>query len=122
MSENKTPKTYMRDGIPEIDVDEVHKYVGQLNLIDVRRPEEFNNELGHIKGAQLITLGPELQTFMDSLKDKEQMIVFICRSGARSGNATLIAREMGFNQTYNMTGGMIRWNDFQLPVSREDGV
>lgn len=118
MPENQKLNTYVRDGIPEIDVDEVHKKSSILKLIDVRRPEEFNNELGHVAGSQLITLGPDLQDFIESIKDPNEIIVFICRSGNRSGTATLMAHECGLKEVYNMTGGMIRWNDFQLPVSR----
>lgn len=111
--------TYIRDGIPEIDVDEVHKHGKQLSLVDVRRPDEFNNELGHVAGSVLITLGPDLQNYIESIKDPQQVIIFICRSGNRSGTATLMARDLGLKQVYNMTGGMIRWNDFGLPVVRD---
>ncbi len=119
MAEQQTIKTYVRDGIPEIDVDEVQKQASSLQLIDVRRPDEFNNELGHIAGAKLVTLGPDLEDFIESVKNPNELIVFICRSGNRSGTATLMAREFGLKQVYNMTGGMIRWNDFQLPVARD---
>jgi rhodanese-related sulfurtransferase len=119
MSEKQSIKTYVRDGIPEIDVDEVQKTASLLRLIDVRRPDEFNNELGHIAGAMLVTLGPDLEEFIESVKDPNELVVFICRSGNRSGTATLMAREFGLKEVYNMTGGMIRWNDFQLPVTRD---
>lgn len=110
--------TFVRNGIPEIDVAEVQKHATNLKLIDVRRPDEFNGELGHIEGARLITLGPDLEEFLNTHTDKNETIIFICRSGARSGNATIVARELGFKSAFNMTGGMIRWNDFSLPVSR----
>lgn len=120
MISQPAPKTTVRNGIPEIEVMEVQQCAETLKLIDVRRSEEFNNELGHIKGSKLYTLGPDLEEFLQSHKNKDEYIVFICRSGARSGNATLYARELGFTNVFNMTGGMIRWNDFHLPVSRED--
>jgi 3-mercaptopyruvate sulfurtransferase SseA len=41
-------QTYIADGIPEIDVSEVQKHAGDMVLIDVRRADEFNGELGHI--------------------------------------------------------------------------
>lgn len=113
--------TTVRRGIPEIDVDEVRRHGINLKLIDVRQPDEFNAELGHIKGATLVTLGPPLQDFLNNHKDKKELIVFICRSGNRSGTATLMARDLGFNETYNMTGGMIRWNEYEYPVERQEG-
>jgi rhodanese-related sulfurtransferase len=118
MSEIPRIKTYIRDGIPEVDVDEVLRHAKHLRLIDVRREDEFNNELGHVAGSELITLGPELEDFISSAKSQNAVIVFICRSGNRSGTATLIAREQGLQHVYNMTGGMIRWNELQLPVER----
>lgn len=111
-------KTQIINGIPEIDVDEVFKNKDLINLIDVRRPDEFNNELGHVAHSKLITQGPDLDQYLQNVKDKDQLIVFICRSGNRSGIATLVARDLGLTQTFNMTGGMIRWNELQLPVER----
>jgi glyoxylase-like metal-dependent hydrolase (beta-lactamase superfamily II) len=34
------------DGIPEVTCEDVFKSLGKVRLIDCRRPEEFNNELG----------------------------------------------------------------------------
>jgi sulfur dioxygenase len=111
------------DGIPEITPEDVYRHIdkaekGEILLIDVRRPEEFNNELGHIKGAQLVTLGDELVTFLTKA-DKEKELVFICRSGARSGTATVESQKMGFKKTMNMIGGMIRWNETKLPIVKD---
>lgn len=117
-STSTTIKTYINEGIPEIDVDEVQRCGKDLQLIDVRRPEEFNNELGHIAGSKLIPLGPDLTNFINSIKNTNQVIVFICRSGNRSGTATMMARQFGLKEVYNMTGGMLRWNDLNLPVER----
>ncbi|MCK6594702.1 MAG: rhodanese-like domain-containing protein [Bacteriovoracaceae bacterium] len=45
-------------------------------------------------------------------------IVFICRSGARSGNATLEALKLGFKKPVNMTGGMLQWNEQKYSVTK----
>lgn len=119
MSEIKNLKTFMNHGIPEIDVDEVHEHAPSLTLIDVRRPEEYNNELGHVANAKLFTLGPSLEHFLHSVKNPEEYIVFICHSGGRSSNATAMARELGLKNTFNMTGGMLRWNSFNLPTIKD---
>lgn len=96
--------------IPEIDVESLNSQLGSQKylLVDVRRDEEFNGELGHIPGSKLVTLGPALIEFLEAT-DKNKNIVFICRSGARSGQATSIALQMGFINVANMTGGMIKW-------------
>ena len=106
--------SYVKDGIPTINPKDV---VGlkDVILIDVRMHEEYIGELGHIEGATLITLGPELDNYMKTAT-KEANIIFICRSGARSGRATAAALDLGFKNIYNMEGGMIEWNKMKLPT------
>ncbi len=103
------------NGFPEIDVKTAQENKAQFRLIDVRNPDEFIGELGHIEGAELITLGPQLQNFLESA-DKSQSILFVCRSGGRSGQATYVSHQMGFQKTINMIGGMLEWNRLQFPV------
>ena len=107
-----------QNGIPELEVQTVLENKDQFQLIDVRTPEEFNGELGHIEGAQLVTLGPDLMHFLENL-DKSQKVIFVCRSGGRSGQATMVSQQMGLLSTYNMIGGMIEWNRQQLPTTNE---
>ena len=109
-------------GIPEINCDEVfgklEQLIGHVKLIDVRRLEEFNAELGHIDGAELITLGPDLNEFLNR-ENKDQEIVFVCRSGGRSGSATFESVRLGFKKTMNMSGGMLAWNALKLPIIKD---
>ncbi|MGZ3782745.1 MAG: rhodanese-like domain-containing protein, partial [Pseudobdellovibrionaceae bacterium] len=105
------------DGIPEVTCEDVHNKSTQVRIIDVRRPDEYNNELGHIKGAQLVTLGEELSKFLES-GDRNQEIVFVCRSGGRSGTATAESLKLGYKNTMNMVGGMLRWNDLKQPTEK----
>lgn len=89
----------------------------QIQLLDVREPQEFSDALGHIPGAQLLPL-KELSARMGEL-DRERPVVAICRSGARSAQATVLLRKAGLKRVANLTGGMLRWRAEQLPV--EDG-
>lgn len=103
--------------VPEILVEDVRARQDRLLLVDVRRDDEFNNELGHVEGARLVTLGPELTRFLASAPRDREM-VFICRSGKRSETATLEARRAGFANVANMVGGMLLWNERNFPVVR----
>lgn len=114
----------MVDGVPEISCEVLQRALKEqeglltkVKLIDVRRPDEYIGEYGHIKGAKLLTQGIELDNYLKQ-EDKETEIVFICRSGGRSGTATRVAQQMGFKKTINMTGGMIRWT--QLGFEAEE--
>lgn len=101
--------------VPEINPKNVD--TENSRLVDVRTEEEFYGELGHVPGSKLVTLGEDLDKFLDS-NDKSEKIVFICRSGQRSGKATEMAMEKGFTDVTNMTGGMLLWNDLGLEIEK----
>ena len=61
-----------------------------------REPEEYNDELGHISNAQLVPLGELQQRVKDVPTDKP--IVTVCKSGRRSGQATVILKKQGIAQ------------------------
>lgn len=118
--DSRTLHPQIVDGVPEITVEDLFKHMNdvktkKIRLIDVRRPDEFNNELGHIDGSELVTLGPELTQFLQS-GDRSEEIIFICRSGGRSGTAALESIKLGYKFTINMAGGMLRWNEKKLPI------
>lgn len=94
----------------EITCEELHRKIDRVRIVDVRTPEEFVGELGHIQRAELVPMGPGLVEFLRTLS-KDEEVVFVCRSGARSGQTTLLSEEMGHFRTFNMTGGMLRWNE-----------
>lgn len=104
-------------GIQEISCQNLNSALQSesFELIDVRRPDEFTGELGHIEGSRLVTLGPDLETELQAL-DKETTYIFICRSGGRSATATSYAQELGFKSVYNMIGGMLEWNRLGFPI------
>lgn len=108
--------SYIKDGIPTVNPKDVQN-LKDVTLIDVRMSEEYDGELGHIEGTQLITLGHDLEVFLKTANNKLP-IVFICRSGGRSGKATANAISLGFENVYNMEGGMLAWNSLALPLAK----
>ena len=97
--------------IPEIHPNDVKKKEQEgYTLIDVRNPDEYDGELGHIEGTKLITLGDDLTSWLKE-QSIDSKIIFICRSGGRSGKATEEAINMGIKDSINMTGGMLLWNE-----------
>lgn len=110
--------TGLIDGIPTITSENLLPKLGHVNVIDVRGADEFNNELGHIPSAMLSPLGPELDIKLDNeMKDKE--VVFVCRSGKRSAEATRVAISKGFEKVYSLDGGMVRWNELRFPIEKD---
>jgi len=108
--------SFMKDGIPTVTPKDVMN-LKDVSLIDVRMPDEYIGELGHIERALLTTLGPELENFLKTANKKEP-IIFVCRSGARSGKATASAIALGFENVFNMEGGMLAWNSLAFPISK----
>src|SRR5258706_8758868 len=107
------PLTYTFAGIWEVQPHWLEEHVREVQVVDVREPEEFNGPLGHIEGAVLIPLG-KLSGGMELQKNKP--IVTVCRSGARSAQATLVLAKAGYEKVANLSGGMLRWRAQRFPV------
>jgi rhodanese-related sulfurtransferase len=77
-------------------------------ILDVRTEDEFNE--GIIPGAINIDIYKG-QGFIYSIEelDKSKNYYVYCRSGGRSGQACSIMRELGFENAYNLLGGIMNW-------------
>lgn len=87
-------------------------------LLDVRQPSEY--EQGHIPGARLIPLA-ELQFNLNKVQPDRKTIVY-CRSGNRSRSGVGILNGAGFENVYNMEGGMLAYNGLVAAGPPEAGV
>ena len=85
-------------------------------IIDVREPDEFTGELGHVPGAELVPLS----TLEDRARtwSTNQPLVVVCRSGARSARAAIALIGLGFADVSNLAGGTIAHVVAGLPVER----
>ena len=94
--------------VPEISVQELKAKMdnGGINVLDVREPYEY--EIVNI-GAPLIPLN-ELPQRYEEL-DRDQPLAIHCRSGARSANAVKLLQERGFENVYNVEGGILAWSE-----------
>lgn len=91
-----------------------HALLGTARFIDVRRSHEYN--AGHVEGAVWITLR-ELPGRLDEL-EQDKTVVVTCQIGQRSGIATELLREHGYD-AHNLEGGLEAWvaDGFQLASS-----
>jgi glyoxylase-like metal-dependent hydrolase (beta-lactamase superfamily II)/rhodanese-related sulfurtransferase len=88
-------------------------------LVDVREPDEYRGELGHVPGSLLIPLRELPERAPAELNThREREIVAICRVGVRSTTAAAILTGLGFERVWNLRGGMLEWNEANLPVDR----
>lgn len=86
-------------------------------VLDVRGPDEFLGELGHISGARNITLGdvPRRLGEIEALKTKP--VVLVCKTQMRSAKAAVILQEAGFHDVAVLRGGMLEWTRHGRPVA-----
>lgn len=111
------PLTYTFSGIWEVRPDWLEEHLQEVQIIDVRETDEFNGVLGHIPGARLVPLNSIVSRTSEF--SKEQPLVTVCRSGARSAQASVLLRKAGFVKVANLAGGMQRWREQRFSV--EDG-
>jgi rhodanese-related sulfurtransferase len=103
-------------GWREVEVRDAAGALGEVRAIDVREAGEYTGSLGHVAGAELVPLGSLMQSAASW--DREAPLLLICRSGSRSAHAARALGQVGFRTVYNLTGGMMAWNDAGLPTER----
>lgn len=115
------PKVADVAAVPEITAEDLATLLGAKAppvILDVREPEEFVGELGHIQGAYLVPLdalerrAPRLSGYAD------RGVVVVCRAGARSATGGAMLARAGFRGVRSLLGGMLAWRAAGLPVQR----
>lgn len=80
-------------------------------LLDVRRPEEWDDELGHLEGAVQIP-DDEVSARLDELPaDRDTPILVYCRSGRRSSRVAWELFLAGYKTVLNLDGGLLAYRD-----------
>lgn len=92
--------------ITAIELKQLIDSKADFQLIDVREPHEV--EIATI-GGELIPMGD----VMDSLDkiNKSKKVVIYCRTGNRSGSVIAALSNEGFNNLYNLKGGILAYAD-----------
>ena len=103
-------------GAEEVDSTGAVQLINHENaiVIDVREANEFST--GHIADAKHIPVGQLDNNLKPLEKYKEKAILVNCRSGARSAKACSILRKNGFTKVYNLKGGILAWQQANLPT------
>ena len=86
-------------------------------VVDVRPVADFSQ--GHIINAVNVPMNG-LQNQLGQLKKhQDRPVIVSCRSGAQSSQACRQLRSAGFTEVYNLKGGMLAWQNANLPVTRK---
>ena len=105
---------------------------GNAGLIDVRTLQELQ-QTGHVPNAAHIewlsgvdrSVNTQFVSELEALSDKNEVLLFLCRSGVRSISAAQAATRAGFNHAYNVTEGFegngnprLGWLNRKLPSTQ----
>lgn len=85
-----------------------------LELIDVRDPQELHE--GSIPGSQLVPF-MEIARGQSTLP-KDRPLLLICAVGGRSYMVGQYFSRKGYQEIYNLEGGVAAWKRAGLPVER----
>jgi sulfur-carrier protein adenylyltransferase/sulfurtransferase len=95
--------------VPEVTVEDLKRKLDNgepVSVLDVREPHEY--EVANI-GARLIPLG-ELPERLIELDPDENLAVH-CKTGGRSARAVKLLKDSGFQNVYNVKGGITAWSE-----------
>lgn len=120
----KIKKKIVADGIEDEDFDvtdngkhinaiEFNKLTDQNNTILIDMRNHYEHEVGHFKGA----IKPDVETFRESLpivenileNHKDKNVIMYCTGGIRCEKATAYFKHRGFENLYQVDGGIIEY-------------
>jgi sulfur dioxygenase len=90
--------------IREISPEELGARQAAGRIIDVRERAEFDGELGHLAGAELVPLA--MLKVAAERWNRGEPIYLVCQTGARSARAAAQLLELGFDNLATVRGGM----------------
>lgn len=106
-----------RDGATQVTPAQAVMLMNRQNavLVDVRDANEFAAErietAKNIPAAELASRVKEIEKF------KSRPVILACASGSRSGRSVAVLRKAGFEQVFNLGGGLKAWKDAGQPIS-----
>jgi len=101
--------------IQEIEVTELAKLKEKnsaVRVIDIRQPAELNS--GIIPGAEALPMHT-IPLRLSELK-RDETLIMVCRSGARSAQACMFLQQQGYENVFNLRGGMMAWAGSNLEI------
>ena len=112
----------------DIELDELSTRLGQVPVVDVRRPDEFDGSngsdcdprQGHVPGAVNLDVQDLLRLPQAQLRERLGLaegaeVVVYCHSGSRSELAAQTLRSLGYDAR-NYWGSWHEWSRTELPI------
>lgn len=86
-------------------------------ILDVRENKEYQS--GHILNSIHIPQSSLAKRITELEKYKSRPVIVGCRSGNRSAFACGLLKKQGFENVYNLSGGVMAWQNANLPLTRK---
>lgn len=83
-------------------------------FVDLRDGGEY--KAGHIVDALHIPASKLGSRLGELEKYRDKPVVLVCKMGQSAGAAGKQLKAAGFSKVYKMAGGMLEWNNLQLPL------
>jgi thiosulfate/3-mercaptopyruvate sulfurtransferase len=112
----------------DIELDELSLRLGEVRVIDVRRPEEYDGSFGsacdprqgHIPGAVNLDVQELIGLSEEELRERVGVepggeVVCYCHSGSRSAFAVQVLSRFGYDAR-NYAGSWHEWSRTELPL------
>src|SRR5215210_185730 len=116
------PIEQVKERIDLIPLDDARKEIetGDLDLIDVREPHEWAE--AHLAPAVHVPQGELLDRIDDVVAERSRRVLLYCRTDNRSSRAADALREVGYDDVAVMRGGIVAWQEADLPVVSAAGL
>lgn len=86
-------------------------------VIDLRSDGEFRN--GHVVNAVHVPFDQIEGRLRRLEKYRRKPVIAACRTGQQSATAARRLRTEGFEQVHRLQGGMVAWQNADLPLTKE---
>lgn len=112
------PLSRKLSGVKDVGIIEAVQLINHQDavVLDVREESEYYS--GHVPRSRHIPLGALGKRHTELEKLKGHPLIVVCRSGARSGSACGVLRKFGFEQVYNLSGGVGAWQQANMPLEK----
>ena len=104
-------------GVRDVGPGEATRLLNHENaiMVDMRSDRDYRD--GHIVNALHVPAeNNDMPARLDKYRDRP--LIVYCRSGQRSLPVCGKLRKQGFEQVYNLKGGVLGWQQADLPVSK----
>ena len=107
-------------GVKDLGTNDAVRMINDNALVlDVRLEKEFAT--GHIENAVHIPVGALEARIRELEKHKGSPVIVNCQTGNRSMFAAKILRKHGFENVYNLRGGINAWINANMPITTKSG-